>query len=475
MFQGLLALIAVATTAPDYAGRLRTDATAFRAEVADSHPGPVNTRDPHFRSRLDAAYARALRRARTTRSYAQYSWALAELTSAFDDGHLGIMPDPKADADYPWAFSWPGFVTELAADGPRVIESEEDGVAVGALLIGCDGESVDRLAADRIGRFMGRWSLASRRRAQAATLFLPPDNPWLGTIRRCTFEQGGVRRTKTLRWRPIDAAKRKELLARSRERFHAPVALERQADGSAWIGLGSFDSDAASPDGRALDALVGRIDVDAGQLRMAPRVVFDLRGNNGGSSAWINRVATSLWGKPFVDAKRPDGGYAEWRVSPSNIARMRTYQTQAAARQKIDPNFYNWATRTLDGLEAALRDHQALWSERHGTRAPRPAAPPNTVAGKVFVLTDYACASACLDAVDLLTALGAVQVGQDTNADTDYMEIRERKLDDGAVMWVPMKVYRDRPRGSNVPAVAQHAWDGQMADTAGLQRWIATL
>ncbi|MCE3519522.1 hypothetical protein LXJ58_32745, partial [Escherichia coli] len=76
---------------------------------------------------------------------------------------------------------------------------------------------------------------------------------------------------------------------------------------------------------------------------------------------------------------------------------------------------------------------------------------------------------------DLLTALGGVQVGQDTNADTDYMEIRERKLADGTVIWVPMKVYRDRPRGSNVPAVAQHAWDGRMADTAGLQRWIATL
>ncbi|AXJ96465.1 hypothetical protein DM480_14190 [Sphingomonas sp. FARSPH] len=475
MFGGLFALVAVATTAPDYAGRLRADAAAFRAEVTDSHPGLVNARDTQFRSRLDAAYAQALRRARTTRTYAQYSWALSELTSAFDDGHLGIMPDPKADADYPWAFSWPGFVTELAADGHRVSASEEGGVSAGALLVGCDGRSVDRLAADRIGRFMGSWSLASQRRAQAATLFLPPDNPWLGTIRRCTFEQGGVRRTVTLHWRPIEAAKRKQLLARSRERFHAPVALERLADGTVWVGLGSFDSDATSPDGRALDTLVGRIDADAGELRTAPRVVFDLRGNNGGSSAWINRLASSLWSKPFVDARRPDGGYAEWRVSPGNIERMQTYQTQAAARREIDPNFYNWATRTLGGMEGALRDHQALWTEPHGSRAPRPVAPPNPVASKVFVLTDYACASACLDAVDLLTALGGVQVGQDTNADTDYMEIRERKLADGTVIWVPMKVYRDRPRGSNVPAVAQHAWDGRMADTAGLQRWIATL
>ena len=470
---GLLALAAANTVAPDYAGRLRADATAFRDEVVSSHPGPVNARDPSFVRRLDTAYAQALRRARTTRTYPQSSWALAELTSAFDDGHLGIMPDPKADADYPWACSWPGIVTELAGDGHMVAVSEEDGVATGALLVGCDGEDADRLAADRIGRYMGRWSLVSRRRAQAATLFLPPDNPWLDKIRRCTFNEGGVRRTVTLHWRPIDASRRKELLARSRERFHAPVALERLADGSTWIGLGSFESNAASADGRALDALVQRIEADAGDLRAAPRVVFDLRGNNGGSSAWINRVATSLWGEP--DAKRPEGGYAEWRVSPGNIAQIRTYQVQAATRREIDPAFYNWTVRILGGLEGAQREHRALWAEHHEEGAPSAAAPLNPVTGKVFMLTDYACASACLDAVDLLAALGAVQVGQDTNADTDYMEIRERKLDDGTVMWVPMKVYRDRPRGSKVPAVPQHAWNGRMSDTVTLQRWIASL
>ena len=477
MLNAFLALAAVVTTTPDFAERLRADAAAFRSVVMASHPGPVNTQDAGFSKRLDAAYAQALRRARTTRTYPQYSWALNELTSAFDDGHLGIMAEPKADADFPWAFSWPGFMTELAGDKHKVTVSDVDRVATGALLIGCDGVDADSLAAERIGRFVGRWSLTSRRRSQAATLFLPPDNPWLSALRRCTFDQGGVRRAVTLHWRPIDATKRKELLARSRERFHAPVSLERLTDGTAWVSLGSFDSDAASTGGQALDALARRIETQAADLRSAPRIVFDLRGNNGGSSAWLNRMAASLWGKPFLDAKRPEGGYAEWRVSPENIAQIRTYRTSAAARREIDPAFYGWTVRTVNGLEQAQRDGRALWAEPHGTSA-APATtgtPSDPVAGKVFVLTDYGCASACLDAVDLLTALGAVQVGQETNADTDYMEIRERKLDDGAVAWVPMKVYRDRPRSSNVPAVPRHAWDGSMSDTAGLQRWIGTL
>lgn len=477
MLSGLLALAAVTTTMPDYAAQLRTDAAEFRNLVMTSHPGPVNARDPAFIKRLNAAYAQALRRARTTRTYPQYSWALDEMTAAFDDGHLGIAANPRADADYPWAFKWPGFVTELTGDRYKVTVSEVQEVAPGALLVSCDSKDADRLAAERIGHFVGRWSLGSRRRSQAATLFLQPDNPWLVPLRRCTFEQDGVRRTITVRWRSIDAARRKELLARSRERFHAPVSLDRLADGTAWVSLGSFDSDAASTSGQALDALARRIETQAADLRTAPRVVFDLRGNNGGSSAWLNRMAGSLWGNPFLDAKRPAGGYAEWRVSPENIAQIRAYQTSASARREIDPAFYDWTVKTVNGLEQAQHDGRALWAEPHDTPEPsgETGALLNPVAGKVLVLTDFGCASACLDAVDLLTALGAVQVGQETNADTDYMEIREHTLEDGAVMWVPMKVYRDRPRGSNVPAVPRYVWDGSMSDTVGLQRWTGSL
>ena len=488
MFIGYMAAAAAlvaATPAAEWGQRLRTDATVFRDTVADSHPGPVNARDPGFTARLDAAYTRALRRARSTRSYPAYSWALDELTAAFDDGHLGIMADPEQDAAYPWAYRWTGFVTAPAGAGPAapqvVTVSQEPGVGVGATLIGCDGVPATALAADRIGRFTGRWMLAAQRARQASTLFLPPDNPWLAPLRRCTFEQGGQRHTVTLRWRPIAADARAHLLAASRERLHAPVALTRLADGTAWIGLGSFDSDAGSADGKALDALAALIETQAADLRRAPRLVFDLRGNNGGSSAWLARMATSLWGKPLLDARMPDNAYVEWRVSAANIDQIRQYQTAAAARQAVDPVTWRWANRTLAGLTQAQAAGRPLWTEPHDllpgalpARSPAQVL-PNPVAARVFVLTDHGCASACLDAVDLLTAVGAVQVGQETGADTDYMDIRQRRLADGARLWVPMKVYRGRPRGSNVPAVPRHAWTGSIADTPALQRWIAAL
>jgi hypothetical protein len=95
---------------------------------------------------------------------------------------------------------------------------------------------------------------------------------------------------------------------------------------------------------------------------------------------------------------------------------------------------------------------------------------------RTYVLTDYGCASACLDAVDLLKSLGAVQVGQETSADTVYMEVRSGPLPSGRVNAnIPMKVYRGRARGNNETAMPAHEWTGALADTAGIEAWIAGL
>ena len=40
---------------------------------------------------------------------------------------------------------------------------------------------------------------------------------------------------------------------------------------------------------------------------------------------------------------------------------------------------------------------------------------------------------------------------------------------------VPMKVYRGRERGANVPMQPVHRYTGDMRDTTALEAWIATL
>ena len=76
----------------------------------------------------------------------------------------------------------------------------------------------------------------------------------------------------------------------------------------------------------------------------------------------------------------------------------------------------------------------------------------------------------------LLTAIGAIPIGYETSADTFYLEVRNIDLPAGVgSVTVPMKVYAGRPRGSNQSVVPKHRFSGDIADTAALERWIATL
>src|SRR3546814_2255062 len=84
--------------------------------------------------------------------------------------------------------------------------------------------------------------------------------------------------------------------------------------------------------------------------------------------------------------------------------------------------------------------------------------------------------SSDLDAADLWKELGAIQIGQETSADTLYMDVRQDVLPSGlAGVSIPMKVYRGRARGSNEPLRPVHPYPGDLRDTAALERWIGAL
>ena len=97
-----------ATETRDWGAALRMDAQALHDAIADNHPGPVNPADRGFEKRNDAELALALRRAKTTTSFADYFFAMQEYTASFNDGHMGYgvfgnTPDEVR--------RWPGFLT----------------------------------------------------------------------------------------------------------------------------------------------------------------------------------------------------------------------------------------------------------------------------------------------------------------------------------------------------------------------------
>ena len=474
------ALASGPTATNDWAATLEADVRAFHAALHERHPGPVDPENPGFARQLDAGLAQALERVPLTRDYGGYWWALREFRAGFDDGHVQLRPADGAPSLPP---RWPGFLTRLH-DGAHVVavRADEAGLpAEGARLLDCDGVAAEQMAESRLGRFYGRWQLAAQRDALGGWLLLDPGNPWLASPRECRFEHDGQVRTVQLQWRGLEDAEQAALLEQTRSGRQAQTGIRNAGDGRLlWISMAGFNADPESEDHARLTAVLEELE-DGERVAAARRVVLDVRGNSGGSSHWSREIAALLWGDAAVEAARGGADAVDWRVARRNLDDIRGFREMLLAQPSPDPEMLRWSGTILDGMSAALERGDTLWRQPTETAdAPEAPAPdrPRRLRGDadVIVLTDSACASACLDALDLWLPLGGVHAGAETSADTLYMEIGGQELPSGlSRIGLPMKVYRGRARGNNEPYVPTHPYPGDSGDSAALESWIRGL
>ena len=485
-FLAALSAVPAAAQAPewqtqprDWSQALRDDATALHDAVIDSHPGVYDNLNPGFRAQVDQGLTTALQRAETTHDAGGWWWALRAYVASFDDGHLQL--GTSGSGGFP--VRWPGFLTGYRGDDAVVAVVEDgrtDTPPVGARLLDCDGVDAEALGAQRIGQFRGRWFLESQRFAFGDWLFMNASNPWTSEMKSCRFQIEGAARAYDLTWAPIAD----EPLVRYRTAVTGARGYDfgtrRLDDGGWWLSMPSFDGAPEGEAAKALTAMLAEAETNQTALRAAPYVVLDLRGNGGGSSHWSDKLALTLWGMDWLSQhSTPPIEAIEWRASDGNIAGIQAFADELkASGAGDDDERVAWARSAIDGMKAAQAAGRPYFRDANTAE---PDAAPATAAvdpvkGRVYVITDAGCGSACLDAVDLWKAAGAVQVGRETSADTVYMEIREAPLASGlARLWMPMKVWRGRARGNNEPQRPAHVFDGDMGDTAALEAWVRDL
>jgi len=475
----MLALAAGAADTPpaDWRAATQADLVAFHDDVVANHPGPVNRADPGFAARERKAFALAQSRAAQVRDYPGYLATMRGYVASFDDGHLAL----GGMKSFPVALAWPGFLTGYDGAGRQVVRAriEGAGVEMGDVLLGCDGQDADALAQARVGAFTGRWQLAATRGRQGFRVFVDNRNPFVTRPVRCRFQGPGGTREVALAWRDFSDAEYDRYAMPLAAPPRPPIAARTLADGTRWFTLSDFEGDPAGDAAKALVPIIAAMKRDRAAIVASPRIVLDLRGNGGGSSDWSRQIATILWGEPAIQALKLGSDNVEWRASKANVASLADYRDTFAKAPDADPAIKRFFADAAAGIAAAYAKGKALWREPDGLYVAAKPAPGASVVpprAPVYVVTDWGCASACLDAVDLWKALGAVQVGQETSADTLYMDVRQDPLPSGVSRAVvPMKVYRGRPRGSNVPQQPAHRYTGDLRDTAALERWVAGL
>ena len=435
--------------------------------IRDNHPGPVDDRNPGFRTWLENGFASLQAQARAARTGHGYRLVLLRYANGFADYHLAVRfdrPEPEL---------WPGFLTRTnRIGGPTRVALAEDapGIATGDVLLGCGASSASELLAARV---LG--PLANP--AQSQRLIL--SSPWLtvvsaddrdGQAVACRFRTGAGPRTVPVRWRPIDAAALSERIERASGIVVPPLGLRRLGD--VWlVSLPSFTW--SGPDAPRMRAMVAAVRAHAAELHAARHVVIDLRGNGGGNSQWGDDVAAALWGQGPVDAAEAGfDGTVDWRVSPRNRDTIRGEVADMRAAGHAD-EAADW-DRLVHRMDQALDARQALLRMDSPPSAGTAPVGPSPFAHPVPVLTDPHCASACLDFVDLLDRLpGTERIGLETGADTDYLDLAAAPLPSGhATLDYAMKAYRHRARGANVAYRPAVPWPGGVMTDASVARWV---
>jgi len=454
-----------AAAADPWAELAEGDVRAMHDALATNHPGPVDPQNPGYRDWLESGLKLSVQRAHEAQSLQDYERTLTFYANGFNDNHVAVSfhNAPRFD-------QWPGFVVGSVDGGVGVVYAEAGaGVAPGAKLLSCDGLDTDALLKARTDPYFWRTAVPHQRFERAFHLFYQAADDPQATLKTCVFSSGPV----ALKWQRFPDSRFQDILAKARGVATRPPSL-RQIDGVWIVSIPTFGYQ-TDEEVTQIRGVIAAIEKNAPELRKST-VVFDVRGNGGGNSAWGNAIVKAFWGEAWEQrAEARSGGFVvDWRASPHNLAAV------VAAEQQMGKAGLDTAQLQpiIAAIGKALREGKPLARVVDPSPKIDPAAPLDPVTGRVYFLADGACSSACLDFADLMHELpGVTPIGLPTGADTNYIDLAFVELPSGLARFgYGMKVYRDRVRGSNVWYEPKVRWPGgDMSDDAAIVRWIKSL
>lgn len=442
-----------------------SDVRAAHQLISSNHPAMLpEVRDPTFRDEEARAYAIATARAQRITSYDGYIATLAAYATAMKDGHIWSRPNYVVSRP-----DWAGLILAKRAEAWVVVDEENTGGRgrlVGANLIACDGLPTETMAERNLGAFRVDWTVGAQQIHAAPWLLIDEHNPFVDRPKTCIFSLTGVTKSVDLQWSSI---KRDVLIPRINAAIGAGAAGFgiRKVGAGYWIALQDLQ-DAAAP-------VVAEVTSRQDELRQAPFVVIDLRGNHGGSSEFGTRIAQALVGRALVDATAsPDDGCDEvWRTSDGNIARLQYYVDVMGPTH--GPQFTEAVTKMLvqaKAARAAGRNLSGPATCAAATPPTHPAVTKSLMLGRLVLITDSTCFSSCLVVTHDLVALGALHLGQVTDANTHYSEVREEDMPSGLSKFSTLQAFSPGTPIRYGPFTPTTLYPGDISDTAALERWV---
>lgn len=181
---------------------------------------------------------------------------------------------------------------------------------------------------------------------------------------------------------------------------------------------------------------------------------FDARGNGGGNSGVGWRIFEAVTGGLEYDENDLDRlpqTHARWRVSALAIARMTDAVARSREVYRESSEEYPHGLARVQAMRTALTEGRDWVRQDDGPRLDRAEMEARKARlkhfdGRIALLVDHRCVSACLDFSDLIAQVqGSLRLGKTTGGDAVYIDGGARvELPGGNRLFLPLKVWRNR-------------------------------
>jgi hypothetical protein len=446
------------------------DLQACRQLIEANHPAVVDKENSHvkFHQWLKEGYAQSTVLAEKAQSFENYRDALARYIGGFKDGHLGIKTSQEG------RLLWPGFLITYR-EGKFFIASEFEGMCLSKApphnveILAINQKSPNSLMQTNIFPYVNDDpTIESSWTRLAPFLLLDTGNSWIERVHTITYRIDGKEINYQLNWMNIIDSKALQCVQLAAYGYPPKFSIHSFGANGIWITIPTF-KEANQELQETVDSLPA--------FRDKNPIVLDLRGNTGGASNWVVKIAMSMYGKEYLSSLvhiKNENSFADDRITADRIQQLEEYLTTSKESNSLKEYYQKNKIAYARGEPFLRRPTDVhIFSD---IKQPGLIA-QNPVSGTVFLLTDGLCASSGLVFVDTMLSIpGVIHIGDITNADTQFSQPICLQLPSGkSSIIIPTMIRRNWERGDNEPYIPSYKFSGALWNQEQLEIWVLDL
>lgn len=449
-----------------YKDLCRTDLESFRKFLRDDSAVYANDADTDFKKWYKKGYEDTLKLIDILGDNDDCHYVMKYYVNGFDHSHIslrGYMPLP--------AEQYPGLLSVISAEnGNHYINYKNPdlsylrNVQVGDELTHINGIKMSEYYKDYLEPFYATDKSILTLKSASIFALIVDGNRFKPTPRTITLKRGDEVINLDLKYMELTGGGLAAAKKIKQPDYSDGFKVEMVSNG-VWIKIPSF-----FPNRQESVYFIGMLSTLKNKLAKEDYILFDMRGNRGGSSKWSHSILRNLWGDEKIKSLGKKHVYnEEWekklRISKGNFESFKKYFGASAA------NLYVKAMKKGEKFFlkkwSIFRDNELLYTNNNSS----------PFRAKIYVLTDNFCRSTCWTFVrEMIQMPGVVHIGQETTIQSIYSYAKQvRSPSQQFDFFFPTQI-RVKPsynlEQSLVPSIK---YEGDIKDEAKVIDWVLSI